>query len=114
MAATPTTIAGDYTSKHYYQRDNDFVRGVRPKNKDLIIGWLVTEASNNSDWVNVDLYNQFGIKRFLGIKGFGHTTEGSVIVTENPTTVCENGMLKITNGAVAGSGKIRVFMIVGV
>ena len=114
MTATPTSIEGDFNSRLFYERDNDFLRGVRPKNQDLKIAWFITVAGNNSDTLKVDLYNRFGIKRLLGVKGFGHTTEGSVIVTENPTTVVENGFLTLTFGTVAGSSKKRVFMVVGV
>jgi len=113
MAAT--SIEGDYVSDSYSIIDRDRVRNVRPFAQDLKIGYVVTAATaDDSDTVTVDLFKQFGINRLLGIKGFGHTTLNSVIVTENPTTAVENGILTATLGSTAGASKVRVLMIVGV
>ncbi len=112
---TATSIDGDYVSDSYSIIDRDRVRNVRPYAQDLKIGYLKTAATADDGFtVTVDLFKQFGIKRLLGIKGFGHSTLNSVIVTENPTTVVSNGILTATLGAVAGADKVRVLMIVGV
>lgn len=109
------SISGDYVSDFYSIQNNDLIRGIRPNAQDLKIGYVITSTTvGNGYTVTVDLYKRFGITRLLGIKGFGHTTLNSIIVTENPTTTVNNGILTATLGSTAGASKVRMLMIVGI
>lgn len=112
---TATSIEGDYVSEAYSVQNNDLIRGVRPYAQDLKIGYVITDTTVGDGYtVTVDLYKRFGITRLLGIKGFAHTTLNSVIVTENPTTTVDNGILTATLGSTGGASKVRMLMIVGI
>jgi len=65
------------------------------------------------DTVAITLEN-YGIDKngFLAIQGYKHTTDGSVVVTEEPTTTVSAGVLTIT--VIAGTDNdTRVWIIYG-
>jgi hypothetical protein len=66
-----------------------------------------------SDTIAIVL-EDYGIDKngFLAIIGFKHTTDGSVVVTEAPTTSVTTGTLTITVG-VGTDNDTRVFIIYG-
>lgn len=55
----------------------------------------------------------YGLSTFLGIEGYVHTTENSVVVAEAPTTSVTTGTLTITVGGSTVSDKKRVYIIYG-
>jgi hypothetical protein len=59
---------------------------------------LVIETANTvdaSDTIALTLAT-YGITTVLGVYGYKHTTDNSVIVTENPTTAVSAGVLTLT------------------
>lgn len=95
-------------------KNEDMVRGLQNTAFDLKFG-VVSVPTTTSEGTNhtINLWQEFGIKRFLGVKGFAHTTENSVIVTENPTTSVNNDILTLTVPSSNDDAK-RVYIIVGV
>lgn len=78
--------------------------------KRLIIKTPATADDN--DTVEITLAS-YGITTLLTVQGWVHSTAGSVIVAEAPTTSVTSGVLTITSGAVGGANKIRIFEIMG-
>ena len=66
---------------------------------------------DSNDTIAITLAN-YGIVRFLSIFGATHTTDGSVVITEAPTTSVTSGVLTVTVGG-ASSNQVRVYTIVG-
>lgn len=94
--------------------NEDLVNSDQDYSVDLKYGVAIFSNTTDQGFTGtVDLWNQFGIKRFLGVKGFSHTTEDSVIVTENPTTTVDNGILTLTVPSGTDNDK-RVYLIIGV
>ena len=94
--------------------NQDIKRAVDPYARDLRFHMVtLPNTTDASDTTTVDLWQECGMKRLLGIKGWKHTTDNSVIVVENPTTVIDNGLLTITVPA-GTSDDIRVYMLIGV
>ena len=50
---------------------------------------------------------------FLGILGFSHDTENSIVTTEAPTTAVSAGVLTITLGGSTNSDAKRVYIVWG-
>ena len=69
-------------------------------------------TADTADTVVVDL-SDYGISTFLGIEGYVHTTENSIVVAEAPTTAVSSGELTITIGGSTVSDKKRVYTILG-
>ena len=69
-------------------------------------------TADTADTIEITLAD-YGVSTFLGIQGFIHTTEGSVVVAEAPTTAVSSGVLTITIGGSTVSDKKRVFIIYG-
>lgn len=62
---------------------------------------VVTAATVvSADTLTVDL-TKYGARNIHGILGFKETTEGSVMVAEQPTTAVSSGTLTITVGGTA-------------
>jgi len=75
--------------------------------KSLVV--TTKDTADASDTLDVDM-SEYGINTVLGIDGFKHTTNNSVIVKENPTTSVSSGTLTIT--VPAGSDNdMRVYKI---
>jgi len=68
-------------------------------------------TTDNADTIAVTLADS-GITTFLGVIGFTHSTEDSVIITEAPTTAVSGGVLTITVGGSTANKK-RVFIVWG-
>lgn len=75
---------------------------------------VVIETANTvdaGDTITVTLGN-YGLTTLLGVLGYKHTTDNSVVVTENPTTAVSAGVLTLT--VVAGSDNDkRVYVLIG-
>lgn len=56
---------------------------------------LTDNTADATNTIDITLAN-FGATRVLGILGFKETTDGSVIVTENPTSAVSAGVLTLT------------------
>ena len=72
-----------------------------------------TEATaDTADTIALTLAD-YGVGTFLGVTGYVHTTENSVIVEEAPTTAVSSGVLTITVGGSTVSDKKRVYVVYG-
>lgn len=105
MAATAGTIT-------LYEQDTGLTKESDSpfEYKEILVH--VSDVADDTDTVAVTLANH-GITTFKYIKGYTHTTEGSVIVEEAPTTSVSSGVLTITIGG-ATDNKARVFIVGGV
>lgn len=77
--------------------------------KEIIV--FAPDTSDASDTLAVTLAN-YGITNIKFIKGYTHTTEGSVIIEEAPTTAVSAGVLTITIGG-STDNKARAFLVGG-
>lgn len=76
---------------------------------------IIVETPNTADTADtiaLTLAN-YGITDFLTVEGYVHTTEGSVVVAEAPTTAVSTGVLTVTVGGSTVSNKKRVYVIKG-
>lgn len=107
-------VATDLYSLKYNDDDLNFAQTNPAAFSDLKVGLVTLGATaDNGDTVAINLYTQYGITRFLGIWGWRHTTDNSVIVTENPTTSVQLNTLTATiPGATAN--KSRAYLIFGI
>ncbi len=99
-AVTPTIENGEGFSK---TRNGDTISEVKS---------IVFETANTvdaGDTIAITLAN-YGINTLLGVTGYKHTTDNSVIVTENPTTAVSSGVLTITVPAGTDNDK-RVYQL---
>jgi|GEM_PF-2246123 len=78
--------------------------------KEIMVETATT--ADTGDTVDITLAD-YGITTFLGILGFAHSTENSVVITEAPTTSVSSGVLTITLGGTLNSDDKRVFIIYG-
>lgn len=72
----------------------------------------VPATTDNGDTFTMTLA-QYGISTLLGIHGWVHTTTGSVVAIESPTTSVTSGVLTVTVGGSEVSDKLRVYEILG-
>lgn len=72
---------------------------------------MTPATADAADTIAVTLAN-YGITTFLGIHGWKETTDGSVVVTENPTTAVSAGVLTITIPAGTDNDP-RTYLIYG-
>lgn len=74
---------------------------------------IVLETANTADTADtiaVDM-SDYGCATLLGVVGYVHTTEDSVIVEEAPTTAVASGVATITIGGSSVSNKKRVYEV---
>jgi len=107
------TVTATYESALYCTENLDKTAGTQTIAQDVKSVMLTlpdtTDATNT--W-SVPL-GRYGIKRLLLVKGWKHTTNNSVVVTENPTVTVENGTATLT--VPAGSDNdMRVYLLEGV
>jgi len=94
--------------------NNDMVTELQSFPFDLKFHLItLPDTTDAGDTATVDLWKEAGMKRLIGIKGWAHSTNNSVIVTENPTTTVSNGQLTLTVPAGTNNDK-RVYLLVGV
>jgi hypothetical protein len=76
---------------------------------------IIVETPNTADTGDTIeiVLSTYGISTFLGIIGFEHTTENSVVTTEAPTTAVSSGTLTITIGGSSDDNEKRVYFIFG-
>ena len=76
---------------------------------------IMVETPNtaDSDDTIAIVLADYGITTFLGIVGFEHTTENSVVTTEAPTTAVSAGTLTITIGGSSDDDEKRVYIVYG-
>ena len=76
---------------------------------------VIVETPNTADTADtvVLTLSDYGITDFLSVEGYVHTTEGSVVVAEAPTTAVSGGDLTITIGGSTVSNKKRVYVVKG-
>jgi len=76
---------------------------------------IMVETPTTADTGNTIVITlaDYGISTFLGILGFAHSTENSVVITEAPTTSVTTGTLTITIGGSLNTDDKRVYIIWG-
>jgi hypothetical protein len=73
---------------------------------------IVLETANtvdDGDTLAVDM-SDYGCSTFLGVIGYTHSTEDSVVIQEQPTTSVTDGVLTLTVGGSTDNKK-RVFEV---
>jgi hypothetical protein len=62
------------------------------------LGMLLVTAPDTTDAADTVAVNlaTYGLAVFVGVQGFSHTTTGSVVVTENPTTSVSGTTVTLT------------------
>ena len=73
----------------------------------MIIDTPATADSGNTIAITLADY---GITTVLGIHGYTHTTDGTVVVVEAPTTAVASGVLTITIGGTSANQR-RVYEV---
>lgn len=71
------------------------------------------DTVDDTDSITIDIFKNFGMQRFLGIRGFIQTTANSVIAEEAPTTTYDMNELVITVGG-STNDKQRFYVVYGV
>ena len=78
--------------------------------KEIIV--TAPDTTDDGDTLDVQL-NTYGITTLLFIKGYTHSTEGSIIIEETPTTVkSANGVMITVGGST--DNKYRAFIVGGI
>ncbi len=67
-------------------------------------------TADTGDTIEIDM-DDYGCTTFLGIFGNEHTTEGSVVTTEAPTTSVSSETLTITIGGSGDNNEKRVYWV---
>ena len=107
------TVSAVYESALYGTENQDITAGTQTVPQDLKFIMLeLPDTTDATDTWSVPL-GRFGIKRLLGIKGWAHSTNNSVVVTENPTVTVNNNLATITVPAGTDDDK-RVYLFMGV
>lgn len=75
-----------------------------------IIQHVTAATVDTADTFTINL-NKFGCTNINGIVGFAHTTTGSVLVQEQPTTAVSAGVLTVTIGGSTNSDEVRSYII---
>ena len=105
---TPSTIkTGIY---NYQDATPEAKDGGKPRFK---VGYITLDnTTDDGDTTTIDIYEKFGMMRFMGIDGWIHTTEDSVVAPEAPTTTVDGFNLTITVGGSTDNKK-RFYKIYG-
>ena len=112
VTATPT----DFLQGVYNSHTTDTLNDVNPRFK---VGCFTTPTTTTSaDTVSINLWENFGIRRFMGFRGYQHVVENSVIEDEAKTTdasvtAMQNNTLTITINGSAGAAK-RFYVVYGI
>lgn len=85
--------------------------GGSPRFKTGVI--TLDATADDTDTSTIDIYEKFGMLRFMGIDGFIQTTANSVIAPEAPTTTTDGTSLTVTVGG-ATDNKQRTYIIYGI
>lgn len=104
MTAASVSIAGRKWGK--LNNPGDKVRA-----REIKFVHVTTDVTDGGATFDVTLAD-YNLKNVLGIRGITHTTTGSVLVVEAPTTVVSSGVLTITVGGSTAQ-KLRSFLIFG-
>jgi len=78
--------------------------------KEIIVTCPAT--ADDTDTFKITL-SEYGITTFKTIRGWTHSTDFSVVITEDPTTSVTAGVLTVTIGG-ATDNKLRAFLIGGI
>ncbi len=86
--------------------------GDRDRYQVNLLKCLWVETANTVDAADTMTvtFSEHGITTVLGIKGYKHTTDGSVVVTEAPTSAVAASVLTLTVPAGTDNDK-RVYQI---
>lgn len=75
-----------------------------------VIHVRLPNTSDSDDTFTVDL-SAYGASTLRGVLGYVETTEGSVVVQEQPTTAVSSSTLTITVGGSSVDNKYRTYII---
>lgn len=96
---------------HHIKAEYEAVDDKKPRFK---VGYITLPATvDDGDTVAIEMYEKFGIRKFMGAVGMIHTTTDSVIVEEAPTTAVEGVTLTLTVGGSTDNKK-RFYAIYGI
>lgn len=114
MATAVVVPEGKSETELFSELNPDLQSGTQSVPFDLKFMGISVESATSitGETTTINLW-EYGITRFLGIKGWVHTTSDSVVVAENPTTAVDDGVLTITFGGTNSKGK-RFYIICGV
>ena len=70
----------------------------------------VPATADSDDTIAIDLAT-YGCSTFVGILGFEHTTLGSIVTTEAPTTSVTGTTLTITVGGSSDDDEVRAYIV---
>ena len=105
---TPSAIkTGSYV---FQDASSDATDGGSPRFKTGLI--TLDATADDGDTSTINIYEKFGMLRFMGIEGWIQTTANSVIQVEAPTTTCDGTNLVITVGG-STDNKQRTYLIYG-
>lgn len=76
-----------------------------------VINIEVVATADDGDTLTVDL-SEYGYSGINGVYGFIHTTTGSVVAAEAPTTSVTSSVLTLTIGG-ATDNKARFYQVIG-
>lgn len=91
--------------------DCEYYRGAEGTFVTLLV--ITPDTADSDDTIVIDL-SDYGINEFVGIEGYEHTTENSVITKEHPTTAVSSGSLTITIGGSSDDDEKRAYKIIGI
>lgn len=98
----------------FYIQNRDLKDGTQSVPHDLKFGIVeLLDTTDAGDTTEVNLLQEFGITRLLGIMSWKHTTNESVVVAETNTVTVSNGIATVTVGAGTNDDK-RIIMLIGV
>lgn len=113
MATATISVSKD--GRYTFQKRDTLV-DANPRFK---VGLITAPATTTSaDTVAVDIHQNFGMTKFMGIKGWQHPTTDQVIQLESAdgsesTTAMQNNTLTITVNGTSAAQK-RVYAIYGI
>lgn len=111
---TAASINASYEGAFFGIANNDLRDGTLTYPHDLKMGMVeLADTTDAADTVTIDMFQQFGMNVLLGLKGWVHTTNESVITTENSTCTVNEGKVTITVEAGSNNDK-RIYLLVGI
>ena len=109
VSVTPTAIKTGVAI--FQDATSTAADGGLPRFKTGVI--TLDDTADDGDTTSIDIYEKFGMTRFMGIDGWIQTTANSVIAPEAPTTTCDGTKLVVTVGG-STDNKQRTYVIYGI
>jgi hypothetical protein len=87
------------------------INSVVPNIGGKIISVVTPATADTGDTIAITL-SAYGATAIRGIWGCTETTDGSVVITEAPTTAVSSGVLTITTGGSGNTDHRRCYLVV--